>query len=119
MIRYVLQFCLCQPDEFSPEKTETWDNEWTAALKPLTIWTNGLGDYKFDLTPPCGEKLLELLKKAQKEGGRLNSVGLEEELIDDDQTPAEWFELDPNYNGSEYFGGMDWDLKESIHEGNE
>ncbi len=118
MIRYVLQFCLCPPDNLSPDETEKWDKEWSAALKPLTLWMTVLGDCQVDLTGH-GQEFLDFLHKARKQGGRLNSVGLEEQLIDDDNTPAEWFELDADYNGSEYFGGMDWDLKEPIQEENE
>jgi hypothetical protein len=114
MIRYVLQFGFCSPDNLSPDQTEKWYEEWSAALKPLTFWENGLGDYKVDLTPPRGERLLEFLQRAKKEGGRLNSVFLEEQLIDDDQTPAEWFVVDPQQQ-SEFFGGIWWDLQEAIN----
>jgi len=90
MIRYVLHFCLCAPDDLSPDQTEEWYKEWTASLKPLTFWMTSLGDCRVDLTA-LGHEFLEFLQKARNEGAKLNSVGLEEELLDDAQTPVEWF----------------------------
>jgi hypothetical protein len=107
MIRYVLQFCFCSPDKLSGTQEKEWDKEWNGALKPLTFWSNGLGDYKVDLTSPRGQEFFEFLQRARKAGARINGIGLEEELFDDEQHVVEWFELDPDYSGSEYFGGMD------------
>ena len=80
MIRYVLEFCFCSPDNLSPSQEKKWDKEWTGALKQLAFWSNGLGDYKVDLTPPRGQEFLQFLHKARKAGARLNGIGLEEEL---------------------------------------
>jgi hypothetical protein len=44
MVRYVLQFCLCPPENLPPSEGAEWGKKWDAKLKPLTLWMTGLGD---------------------------------------------------------------------------
>jgi hypothetical protein len=99
MFRYLLQFCLTPPDDFSPEEREKWGKEWDPKLKPLTIWMTTLGDCQVDLTAH-GQELLKLLQEAQKAGGGIVvPLDLYEEVVDDEQLLTEWFIIDTEYTG--------------------
>jgi hypothetical protein len=62
-----------------------------------------LGDCWVVLTPPRAAELLQFLKRVRKQGGQVNTTRLEEELVDDDETPVEWFIVDPTAGPDEGF----------------
>jgi hypothetical protein len=118
MIRYRLHFCLVPPKRLSPRAEKAWDKEHAALLRPLVDSMTSLGDCQVALTPSRAAELRKFLKGVRKERGQVNSVRLEEELVDDDQTPAEWFVVDPVDSG-EGFAVLVWDLAEPIEEDDE
>jgi hypothetical protein len=58
-----------------------------------------LGDCQVDLTAR-GHELLKFLQEAQKAGGGIIvPLELYEEVVDDEQSPVEWFIISPEYTG--------------------
>ena len=116
MIRYRLQFCLVPPKRLSERAGKEWDKEHAALLRPLVDKMTSLGDCWVVLTPPRAAELLLFLKRVRKEGGRVNTTRLEEELVDDEETPVEWFIVDPTTGSDEGFAVLVWDLGEPIED---
>jgi len=100
MIRYLLKFCLVCPDGLSERMEKAWYKNHNALLEPLVdkMWRRQC-DCEVELTPSRASELLKFLQKMHKEKVRTNSPWLEEQLIDDEETPIEWFIADPEYRG--------------------
>ena len=98
MIRYVLRFCLCSPEGLSGQAEKVWYKKQepvlTALGEKLTSW-----DWRADVTPPRTGAFLNWLRQVRREGARVNGPVIEEKLVADGTPPAEWFELDPKYEG--------------------
>src|SRR5262249_37265860 len=112
MIRYMLRFCLCPPERLSEAKQKKWDQDHDPSARGLASKLNTLGDFDADVTPPRTAAFLAFVQEARKHGGRVNSLWMEEKLVDDEKTQLEWFEIDPQDNS-----GLDclvWNLSERI-----
>jgi hypothetical protein len=116
MIRNVLRFLLLCPEGLSGRNEKEWDKEHQARLRSLGARVTSRGDCEAELTPTRATELLKLLRRWRSEGARVNGFGLNEELTDDDETPVEWFILDPtgHNRGSDGFVSFAWDLQEPI-----
>jgi hypothetical protein len=110
MIRNVLSFILLAPEGLAEKKEKAWETEHHALLRPLGA---KLKDYVTDIetTPAHAAELLKLLQEWRKEGARINGYGYGEELVDDDQTPVEWFTVWPTGTHYEHFENW-WDYLE-------
>ena len=101
MIRRTFHFCLVPPQKLTASQSKKWEREKAVLLKPLAVPLNRLGDYLVELTPENLRALLAFLEQVRKEKGRLNTLAVSEELVDDGDTPVEWFLLDPQDDGGE------------------
>jgi hypothetical protein len=110
MIRNVLSFILLAPEGLSEKKKKAWETEHHTLLGPLGA---KLKDYvtEIEATPAHAAELLKLLQEWRKEGARINGYGYGEELVDDDQTPVEWFAVWPTGTHYEHFENW-WDYLE-------
>jgi hypothetical protein len=111
MTRYSLHFCLVRAQSLSERAAKNWEKERGGLLKPLVDKRTSLGDCEVVLTLSRAAELLTFLQGVRKEGAQVNSVRLEEQLVDDEQTQVEWFILDAaGYDGA--FESLCWDLQE-------
>jgi hypothetical protein len=110
MIRNVLSFILLSPEGLSEKKEKAWETEHQALLRPLGAKVK---DYVTDIeaTPAHAAELLKLLEQWRKEGARINGYGYREELVDDEETPVEWFAVWPTGTHYEHFDNW-WDYLE-------
>jgi hypothetical protein len=67
MIRYILKFCLCPPEELSGPAEKTWQTKHDAALKTLAEKMTSVG-CEVDVTPPRTAAFLKWLQQARKDG---------------------------------------------------
>jgi hypothetical protein len=107
MIRIVLSFILLGPEGLSEKKAKAWEAEHHALLQPLGAT---MKDYLTEIaaTPAHVAELLKLLQEWRKEGARINGYGYGEELVDDEETPVEWFTVWPTGTHYEHFENW-WD----------
>jgi hypothetical protein len=113
MVRYVLKFCLVCPDGLSERIENKWYKDYEPLLKPLVDKMQGHGDHgdcEVELTPSRAAELLKFLQKMHKEKVRTNSPWFEENLVDDEESPVEWFIANPTYRG-ECEGSLHWDIE--------
>jgi hypothetical protein len=115
MIRYRLHLYLVPPKRLSQRAEQKWDREHAALLRPLVDTMTSLGDCQVLLTRHRATELLQLWKRVRKERGKVIFARLEEELVDDDETPVEWFVVKP-VDSSEGFAVQVWDLRQPIED---
>lgn len=116
MIRYVLTLCFGMPEAKS-KAAKQLAKQFDSRLRSLADWMTTLGDCEVTLTPDHAQEVVALLRDARKHGGRVNSPWIWEELVDDGQDRAEWYLVDPRYDGD--FEGMSWDLQEPLEDEDE
>jgi hypothetical protein len=90
MIRKVLRFILLSPEGLSEKKGKEWEKEHHALLRPLGA---ELKDYvtTIEATPAHVAQLGKLSQQWRNEGARINGYGYDEEIVDAERTPVEWF----------------------------
>src|SRR5262245_31722390 len=109
MIRFTLHFNLW-PARMSEKAVAKWQKD---VLRPLVDDMTSHGDCVVDLTPDRLRAILDLIRGMGKGGANTNSPRLEEKIIDDKQTPVEWYAVDPRDDGPG-FDSLNWDLAQPI-----
>jgi hypothetical protein len=113
MIRQVLHFLLVRPERLPDARGKVWVKKQEAALGRMLEKAEDQ-TCRVILTPRRVPELLNYFQTYRKEGGRINCFGIAEELVDDDQTPVEWFILRANYSGT--FMTVLADLQQSVED---
>jgi hypothetical protein len=112
MIRQVLRFLLVWPEGVADREGQAWVKQREAAFGPLLDEKTAAGMCGVVLAPQRIPELLKYFQDWRREGGRINCFGIDEELVEDDQTSVEWFTVDPTYRGA--FKSLYWDLQEPV-----
>jgi hypothetical protein len=113
MIRHVLRFILVAPKRLSEKKGKAWEEEHLALLRPMGAETKD-NITTIDATPANVAQLLKLLSQWRKVGARVNGYGYDEELVDDERSPVEWFTIEPTGTHYEAFENWWQDLERPI-----
>lgn len=95
MIRTTIEFNLLAPERLS-DRAQTQRRKELETLIGSLAARNIRGDWEIDLDSPKLPDLVRILKGLHNKRSAWTSfVGIEERLVDDDRTHAEWFLLEP------------------------
>ena len=102
MIREVLHFDAVYPDGLAEAKQQAWFKSREAELRAIQVEKRVSDTFEVVLTPERVTRLLKYFESYGKAGGQIADFGITEDLVDDEQTPAEWFTVYPKYGGDFY-----------------
>jgi hypothetical protein len=105
MIRWTLKFYVQPSLELSRREQEKTREQIDALVKPVVDKTWFHGDHEIDLDSPKLRELVRVLEQLDKNMTWLDYPQFTQRLIDDEQTPVDWFILHPKQIGELGFGG--------------
>lgn len=106
MIREVLHFYAVCPHTLTEAKQREWYRSLDADLREIQVEKRPSEEFAVVVTPERVAQLLKYFETLRKKRARTTDLGISEELVDDDQTPVEWFIFKCEYAGSEFNGPL-------------